>query len=95
MAQVQEQRRLEKIHDLQKTDIQNALAEQSQTQKELEMSAKTKDEIVAENRERRLREKLARLKVKQEHAEAVRQRRRQAAAESDGQQHTADDLVTQ
>ena len=78
-----EQQRLDKIHALQKTDIQNALAEQSQTQKDLEVSAKSKDDIAAENRERKLREKLEKLKAKQQHAEAVRERRRQAAAAAD------------
>ena len=56
------------------------MVEQSQTQKELEVTAKSKDELAAENRERKLREKLAKLKAKQEHAEAVRERRLQAAA---------------
>ena len=90
--QEQEQQRLDKIHSLQKTDIQNALAEQSQTQKELEVSSKTKDEIVAENRERKLHEKLAKLKAKQDHAAAVRQRRLQVAAAAAA---AADDDVTQ
>jgi len=36
--------------------------------------------LAAENRERKLREKLEKLKAKQEHAAAVRQRRLQAAA---------------
>jgi len=80
LLQEQEQQRLDKIHSLQKTDIQNAMAEQSQTQKELEVHSKTRDEIVAENRERKLREKLAKLKVKQQHAEEVRLRKLQAAA---------------
>ena len=97
MVKEQEQQRLDKIHALQKTDIQNALAEQSQTQRELEVTSKTKDEIVAENRERKLREKLAKLKAKQEHAKAVRQRRLQAAAAAAeaGDQQTYDDNATQ
>ena len=86
----QERLRLDKIHALQKTDIQSALAEQSQTQRELEVSTKTKDELVAENREQKLREKLAKLKVKQQHAEAVRQRRLQAAAAAEQDPSTTD-----
>jgi hypothetical protein len=44
------------------------------------VTTKTKEEIAAENREKKLREKLERLKAKKEHAEAVRQRRLLAAA---------------
>jgi len=85
---------LDKIHSLQKTDIQTALAEQTQTQRDLEVTTKTKDEVVAENRERKLREKLAKLKAKQEHAAAVRQRRLQVAATAE-QGASANDSRTQ
>jgi len=96
VLQEREQQRLDKIHALQKTDIGSALAEQTQTQRDLEASAKTKDELAAENRERRLRERLERLEAKQQHAEAVRERRRQAAAAAAGEQRApADDNQSQ
>jgi hypothetical protein len=75
---------------LQKTDIQSALDSYAQTQKDIEETVKTKEEIAAENREKKLREKLERLQAKKEHAEAVRQRRllaaiNQANAENDAE----------
>lgn len=75
-----EQERLDKIHSLQKTDIQSALDTYTQSQKEIVETTKSKEEIAAENREKKLREKLERLQAKKEHAAAVRQRRLVAAA---------------
>jgi alpha-glucuronidase len=89
--QEREQQRLEKIHSLQKTDIQSALDTYVQTQKDIEETTKTKEEIAAENREKKLREKLEKLKAKKEHAEAVRQRRLLAAV---NQANTENDSVS-
>jgi len=71
-----EQQRLDKIHSLHRADLLPAI--ESTQRQEGEQGAgdgKSKAELVAENRERKLREKLERLKAKEAHAEAVRQRK--------------------
>lgn len=78
--QKQEQLRLAKIQSLQKTDLTNAMESFAQTQKDLEETSKTKEEIAAENREKKLKEKLAKLQLKKEHAAEVRRRKAEAAA---------------
>lgn len=72
-----EQQRLDKIHSLHRADLLPAI-ESTQHPPESEQGAgdgKSRAELVAENRERKLREKLERLKAKEAHAEAVRQRK--------------------
>lgn len=80
LLQKQEQLRLAKIQSLQKTDLTNAMESFAQTQKDLEETTKTKEEIAAENREKKLKEKLAKLQLKKEHAAEVRRRKAEAAA---------------
>lgn len=77
--QRQEQLRLAKIQSLQKTDLHNAMESFVQTQRDLEETAKTKEEIAAENREQKLKEKLERLRLRKEHAAEVRRRKAEAA----------------
>lgn len=85
-----EQQRLDKIHSLQKTVIQTAMDNYAQTQKDIEETVKTKEEIAAENREKRLREKLDRINAKKAHAEEVRKRRLLAVASAPDE--AADDV---
>lgn len=82
--QEQEQLRLAKIQSLQKTDLHNAMETFVQTQRDLEETAKTKEEIAAENRERKLKEKLERLRLKKEHAAEVRRRKQEASRAAAG-----------
>lgn len=80
LSQKQEQLRLAKIQSLHKTDLTNAMESFAQTQKDLEETTKTKEEVAAENREKKLKEKLAKLQLKKEHAAEVRRRKAEAAA---------------
>lgn len=73
----QEQLRLAKIQSLHKTDQHNV-----QTHRDLEETAKTKEEIAAENREQKLKEKLERLRLRKEHAAEVRRRKAEAAKDA-------------
>ncbi|ELU18859.1 hypothetical protein CAPTEDRAFT_210333 [Capitella teleta] len=73
-----EQQRLAKIQSLAKSDVQNALESFAVRQQEQEESHKTKEEQAAENRERRMKDVRDKLKAKQEHAEAVRRRKKMA-----------------
>lgn len=78
----QEQLRLAKIQSLHKTDLHNATETFVQTQRDLEEveeTSKTKEEVAAENRERKLKEKLERLRLRKEHAAEVRRRKAEAA----------------
>ena len=58
-----------------KSDINNALDTFAQLQKDKEIEVKTKEEIAAENREKRLQELREKQRAKKEHAELVRQRK--------------------
>ena len=78
---MQEQIRVSRAHQLiVKSDIQTSIDTYAQTLKEMDETAKSKEEIAAENREKKLKEKLERLQKKKEHAEEVRKRRLLAVA---------------
>lgn len=86
--QQQEREKLEKIQAVsQKSDVQNALDAFAQMQEKKEEHIKTKEEIAAENREKRLREMRDKLKAKQEHAAQVRKRKQLEAINMDNEEN--------
>ena len=58
-----------------KSDVQNALDSFAQAQTQKDEEEQTKQDIAAENRERRLREMRDKLRAKQERVEAARRRK--------------------
>lgn len=74
----QEELRLAKIQSLTKSNVQSALESFADRQQTVEQSQKSKEDQVAENREKRLKEMRDKLKAKQEYAEAVRKRKAMA-----------------
>ena len=70
-----EQKRLDKIASLNKSDVLSALDSFSKSQVDKEEQVETKMDQAAENREKRLQEQRDKLKAKQEHAERVRRRK--------------------
>ena len=71
-----EQQRLERIQQVSKqSDVNAALDTFAERQTTKEDTIKTKEEIAAENREQKLRALQAKLRKKQERAEAVRRKK--------------------
>ena len=71
-----EQERLQTIKQVaHQSDVQNALSSFAQSQMAKDDSMKTKEEIAAENREKRLRALQEKLQAKKRHAEEVRKRK--------------------
>ena len=66
-----------------KSDVQNALDAFATMQQSKEEQVKSKEEIAALNREKRLREMRDKLRAKQEHAERVRKRKQMEALNTD------------
>ena len=66
-----------------KSDVQNALDAFAMMQQNKEEQVKSKEEIAALNREKRLREMRDKLRAKQEHAERVRKRKQMEALNTD------------
>ena len=66
-----------------KSDVQNALDAFASMQQSKEEQVKSKEEIAALNREKRLREMRDKLRAKQEHAERVRKRKQLEALNTD------------
>ena len=66
-----------------KSDVQNALDAFATLQQSKEEQVKSKEEIAALNREKRLREMRDKLRAKQEHAERVRKRKQLEAMNTD------------
>ena len=66
-----------------KSDVQNALDAFATLQQSKEEQVKSKEEIAALNREKRLREMRDKLRSKQEHAERVRKRKQLEAMNTD------------
>ena len=76
--------KLEKIQAVtNKSDVQNALDAFASMQQNKEEQVKSKEEIAALNREKRLREMRDKLRAKQEHAERVRKRKQLEALNTD------------
>ncbi len=79
-----EQEKIEKIQAVSnKSDVLNALDVFAARQTSTEEQVKDKEEVVAENRENRLREMRDKLRAKQEHAERVRKRKESEGETSD------------
>ena len=77
-----------------KSDVQNALDSFAQTQMEKDEQEQSKQDVAAENRERRMREMREKLRAKQERIDAAR--RRKLAASMDEMSHSQrfdDDVV--
>ena len=66
-----------------KSDVQNALDAFATLQQSKEEQVKSKEEIAALNREKRLREMRDKLRAKQEHAERVSKRKQLEAMNTD------------
>ena len=80
--QVKEQEKLDRIQTTsQKSDVQNALDNFMQIQKSKDEEVKSKEDIVADNKEKKLRELQEKMRAKKEHAEMVRRRKKLAALE--------------
>ena len=86
--QQQENEKLEKIQAVtNKSDVQNALDAFASLQQTKEEQVKSKEEIAALNREKRLREMRDKLRAKQEHAERVRQKKKMEALNTDAMEN--------
>ena len=84
--QEREQEKLERIQDVSyKSDVQSALDTFQQRQEATDQQEKTKQELAAENREKRLREMRDKLKAKQERIEAAKRRKRMSDLDMEGQ----------
>ena len=84
LFQEREQEKLDRIQAVtNKSDVQNALDSFMTSQQQKDEQEQTKQDIAAENRERRLREMRDKLRAKQERIDAARRRKMAGSLDED------------